>query len=479
MRITDQVHLTLHTSVLRPLVQRTRHARQDQAPVPGGRPPQRNLWEAVRWFELKTPASQAEKLARAQARGDMTTFAATLDDAVTDPNRPAADGYTALTRSIANGDATAFDLLLRHSAVNPAAPSAAGVSPLAIAVQGRNAPAVRALVARTEVDPSAPDRSGDTALICAARVADLDVLNALLDSPRVDRSATNRRGHGALHVAAALGHYAVVQVLISRPACGQGHKERTRALLRADAEGHTEVAVLLFQSGTAEEMGPHVRLLARSDCACLPAVANHLLTSGRRALLLQQLDALLESREWRPAMNLLNALPEDCWPPASSVIAQVWADPEERRFYRGARLLAVAGGQYVDRLASPDAGADVLKELAAMPFDRAAQTLASMVAGSTTSFKLSAEQAQRFVDTLLGSGSAANRSLARHALSMLNRIDDVEPCLKGLLDPDWRARGRRPVTNVLVEALMRIATGGDVQELPPDWTYMPAHSTGT
>lgn len=213
----------------------------------------------------------------ALAERDLAAIEQLLELGRANPNRPAADGRTALMIAARAADAEVVVRLLAAGADFNAV-TVNGATPLMFAVLGGDE-AIVALLLDAGARHEAQAKLGWTALALAAvkgyvqvvevlldagadqRIRDaygwtplmravdngrLEVARALLGAPGVDLSAQQESGATALHIAAATGDDDIVRLLVDRGAdrsMTDGHGNTPAAI--ATASGHPKIAAYL------------------------------------------------------------------------------------------------------------------------------------------------------------------------------------------------------------------------------------------
>jgi ankyrin repeat protein len=224
------------------------------------------------------PASAAaDAWSDALSARDLVRIDQLLDEPRSDPNRPDAEGKTALMFAAQDGKIELVARLIARGAdVNAA--NANGGTPLMYAALGGDAvitrlileyggkpdhkanlgwtalevaavkghAAVASVLLRAGADPNVRDAYGWTPLMRAADLRRIDVVRTLLDTPGTSLSARQESGRTALHIASAAGDPDIVALLIERGADAtlvdyQGH---TPASL-AELAGHMDIVEFL------------------------------------------------------------------------------------------------------------------------------------------------------------------------------------------------------------------------------------------
>lgn len=169
-------------------------------------------------------------------------------------------GDSPLTTAVKNGDVAAVRALIKARAdVN--AREGDGSTPLLWAVYASDIDIVRALVdARADVE--APNAFGITPLLQASRTGDAEIMSVLIKAG-ADPNRAHKDGETPLMAAARTGSVPAVTLLLEQQVDVNAAEgiQKTTALMRAAAEGHTDAVGLLLAAGADPNRQGHVTAL--------------------------------------------------------------------------------------------------------------------------------------------------------------------------------------------------------------------------
>ena len=172
-----------------------------------------------------------------------------------------AGGDSPLTAAVKARDLTAVRALIKARAdVN--AKSGDGSTPLLLAVHNSDIEIVRALIA-AKADVNAANKYGVTPLLDASRTGDAEVMGVLLKAG-ADAKRAHPDGETPLMATARAGSVPGVRALLEQQVDVNATEnlQKTTALMRAAAEGHTDIVDLLLKAGADVNKQAHVTSLA-------------------------------------------------------------------------------------------------------------------------------------------------------------------------------------------------------------------------
>jgi len=172
-----------------------------------------------------------------------------------------AGGDSPLTAAVKARDLTAVRALIKaRTDVN--AKSGDGSTPLLLAVHNSDIEIVRALIA-AKADVNAANKYGVTPLLDASRTGDAEVMGVLLKAG-ADPKRAHPDGETPLMAASRAGSIPAVRSLLEQQVDVNAAEnvQKTTALMRAAAEGHTDIVDVLLKAGADANKQAHVTSLA-------------------------------------------------------------------------------------------------------------------------------------------------------------------------------------------------------------------------